>query len=148
MTSQPLSFADIDESPATSGRLRLATVSAVIGFALTVTVILLKVFQVIVTPIVVRGAPPSFDAIESTIGAVALIAFVPMVVEIVMGHVALAGSQSSEVRRRVLATVGISVGYFYVFCLATDIALALLSVASEPAADHATFLQQLFYSLG
>jgi hypothetical protein len=129
-------------------KLRLARVSAILALALTIAFLALKVFQVLVTRIVVQGAPPSFVHLETAIGIAVLVAIAPIAAEIVTGHLALAGAARDEVRRRVLGTIGIAVGYFFLVCLALDIVLALLSSGYESPSVHTTLLEQLFYAIG
>lgn len=148
MEQQPISLATPSNNQTNNAGLRLARVSAVIALVATIAFLALKVFQIVVTRIVVQGAPPSFGDLETAIGIAVLIAIAPIVVEIVTGHVALAGAAPEEVRRRVLATIGIAVGYFFLLCLALDIVLALLSTAYISPVAHTTFLEQLFYAIG
>jgi hypothetical protein len=126
----------------------LAVTATAIGCALTVVLFALKIFQILVAQTVVQGAPAQFETVETTIGIIAVFALAPILIEVIVGHLAFATSQRHDAQTRFLAVIGFSVGYFYLVCLALNILMALLDTSFASAAFHETFLKELFYNLG
>jgi heme A synthase len=126
----------------------LAITAAAIGSTLTLLMLAFKIFQVVVARTVVQGAPPPFDGVETTIGLIALIAFAPILAEVLLGHIAIATSQRTDTRTRVLAVGGTALGYFYLVSLALNVLMAAVDNSFASASFHETLLKELFYSLG
>jgi hypothetical protein len=148
MSSVPVDLSNLSEDAIARRPRMLAVTATAIGCALTVVLLALKIFQILVAQTVVQGAPPQFETVETTIGVIALFALAPILLEVIVGHIAFVTSQRHDTRTRFLAVIGVSVGYFYLVCLALNILMALLDTSFASGTFHETFLKELFYNLG
>jgi hypothetical protein len=129
------------QSEARASGLRLAQMSSAIGLVLTTLLLAYKVFQVLITPEIILGAPGLFS-VETVMAATGLFALLPIVVVIVTAHVAISRGVLFDLHGRTLAILGLVGGYFYLACFVLDVVMAVLSCAAEPAANGTTFLRQ------
>lgn len=118
----------------------LATIALVLAALLTLLYLIVKLVAVSINP---DFGSDTSNAVSSVLGVFGLLAILPALAVVVMGHLALRRRRDGETPGRVLAGAALGLGYFHVLMWGNRVLLAL--VIATQSGDFSTFVSDVFW---
>jgi hypothetical protein len=118
----------------------LAIISLVLAALLTLLYLIVKLIAVSLNP---DFGSDTTNAASSVLGVFGLLALLPALAVVVMGHLALRRRPDGATPGRALAGAALGLGYFHVLMWGNRVLLAL--VIATQAGDFSTFVADVFW---